>query len=145
MIRRMTKADVGQVSVNEAACFSMPWSENAFYDVLTRKEAIYLVAEVDGSIVGHCGVTNIVGEGEITNVAVLAEYRGRGLGREMLSRLLTEGEAAGITDFTLEVRAGNAAAIHLYETLGFLSEGIRPGFYDSPREDALIMWKRQVG
>ena len=145
MIRRMTEADVGQVSDNEAACFSMPWSKNAFYDVLTRKEAIYLVAEVDGKVVGHCGVTNIVGEGEITNVAVLAEYRGRGLAREMLSRLLAEGEVAGITDFTLEVRAGNAAAIHLYESLGFLPEGVRPGFYDNPREDALIMWKRQAG
>lgn len=141
----MTEADVEQVAANEFVCFSMPWSENAFRDILARKEAIYLVAEVDGKVAGHCGVTNIVGEGEITNVAVLPEYRGRGLGQAMLKQLLIEGESAGITAFTLEVRAGNVAAIHIYEKAGFVTEGIRPGFYEKPREDALIMWKRQAG
>lgn len=145
MIRKMTEADLEQVAENEAACFSRPWSIRAFADVLKKKEAIYLVAETDGRVVGHCGVANIAGEGEITNVAVLESCRGRGIGRKMLLKLLEEGRAAGIMDFTLEVRAGNAPAIHLYESLGFLSEGIRPGFYDSPREDALIMWKRQSG
>lgn len=145
MIRRMTEADLQQVSDNEAVCFSQPWSINAFRDTLKRKEAIYFVAEVDGKVVGHCGVTDIVGEGEITNVAVLPEYRGRGLAGDMLRQLLLEGEAVGIRAFTLEVRAGNEAAIRLYEKAGFVTEGIRPGFYDKPREDALIMWKRQAG
>ena len=145
MIRRMTEADIEQVSANEAACFSQPWSKNAFLDILTREEAIYLVAEIDGKVVGHCGVTNIVGEGEITNVAVLPEYRDRKVAQQMLQMLLLEGKAAGITAFTLEVRAGNAPAVHLYEKAGFVTEGVRPGFYDKPKEDALIMWKRQAG
>jgi ribosomal-protein-alanine N-acetyltransferase len=46
-----------------------------------------------------------------------------------------------VTAYTLEVRVSNAAAIHLYEKLGFESVGIRPNFYTKPKEDALIMWK----
>ena len=142
LVRRMKEKDVYQVAENEAACFSMPWSEHAFRDTLIRPQAAYYVAELDGKIVGHCGVTDILGEGEITNVAVLTEYRGRGIAGAMLERLLLDGKAAGITAFTLEVRAGNVPAIHLYEKAGFVTEGIRRGFYENPREDALIMWKR---
>lgn len=143
MIRRMQAEDVAQVAANEARCFSSPWSENAFRDALTKEDVIYLVAEVDQKVVGHCGVMKILDEGEITNVAVLPEYRGCKLGQQMLSELLMAGERIGILDFTLEVRCGNAAAIHIYEKAGFVSAGIRPDFYDRPREDALIMWKRQ--
>ena len=82
-------------------------------------------------------------EGDITNVVVDESCRGRGLGRGLVSRLLEEGKARGIRAFTLEVRVGNAGAIRLYEELGFRSEGVRKGFYDLPKEDALIMWKRE--
>lgn len=142
MIRRMEARDVEQVGANEAVCFSMPWSEQAFHDLLTKKEAIYLVAEVDGQIVGHCGVLDIAGEGEIMNVAVRPEYRSRKIGQQMLEALLTEGKKAGMTAFTLEVRAGNLPAVHIYEKAGFVTEGVRRGFYEKPKEDALIMWKR---
>jgi len=143
MIRRMQAEDVTKVAQNEAVCFSMPWSEDAFRDVLTKKDCIYLVAVCEGDIVGHCGVMNILGEGEITNVAVHPSYRGRGYGKRLIEVLLLEGEENGIQDFTLEVRKGNASAIHIYEAAGFRAEGIRPGFYDNPKEDAIIMWKRQ--
>ena len=142
MIRRMTYADLDHVAANEAICFSMPWSRRAFEQTLQKKETVYLVAEEDERVVGHCGVTNIVGEGEITNVAVHPDYRRRGIGWKLLEALLAEGEKAGIAAFTLEVRAGNQAAVHLYEKAGFVSAGRRPGFYDRPKEDALIMWKR---
>ena len=92
MIRRMQAEDVTKVAQNEAVCFSMPWSEDAFRDVLTRKECIYLVAVCEGDIVGHCGVMNILGEGEITNVAVHPAYRGRGYGKRLIEALLLEGE-----------------------------------------------------
>ena len=51
------------------------------------------------------------------------------------------GKERGISRFTLEVRVGNKTALHLYESLGFVSAGIRKNFYDLPKEDAVIMWK----
>ena len=60
----------------------------------------------------------------------------------MLTDLLARAEERGMEAFTLEVRVSNAAAIHVYEKLGFVSEGIRPRFYEKPTEDAVIMWRR---
>ena len=94
-------------------------------------------------VVGICGVKKIFEEGEISNVAVHPGYRGRGISRQMLETLLQEARDDGVEDFTLEVRAGNDVAIRLYESLGFLTEGVRPHFYDKPVEDGLIMWLRR--
>jgi ribosomal-protein-alanine N-acetyltransferase len=61
----------------------------------------------------------------------------------MLKRVLEDGVKLGIEAFTLEVRRGNLPAVRLYEKFGFAQEGVRRDFYENPREDALIMWKRQ--
>ena len=57
---------------------------------------------------------------------------------ESLAELETYGKAHDLTRITLEVRASNQKAIALYEQMGYEKEGVRPGFYDSPKEDALI-------
>lgn len=97
------------------------------------------------TIIGLCGVKKIFEEGEISNVAVHPDHRGRGISRKMLETLMEEAQADGVKAFTLEVRAGNEIAIRLYESLGFRTEGIRPRFYDHPVEDGFIMWKRPAG
>ena len=83
------------------------------------------------------------GEGNINNVVVEEAYRGQGLAYAMMQELLIRGREMGCTEFTLEVRVSNAPAIHVYQKLGFVSEGIRPRFYEKPVEDAMIMWIRQ--
>ena len=95
-----------------------------------------------GKIVGMCGVKKIFEEGEISNVAVHPDFRGKGISRKMLNILMREAREDGVQAFTLEVRAGNGIAINLYESLGFRTEGVRLGYYDHPKEDGLIMWKR---
>lgn len=142
LIRRMEAGDVSRVAEIEKENFSTPWSENAIRAALFDETTAYYVAENGGEIAGCCGVRNLTGEGEITNVSVKRAYQNRGIGREMMEMLLKEGKEKGIRVFTLEVRAGNEAAVHLYEKLGFVTEGVRRGFYEKPREDALIMWKR---
>lgn len=144
MIRPMQAEDIEWVSQIEAQCFTMPWSANAYSKVLEDAKSLYLVAVSEGQVVGMCGVTNILGEGDINNVAVKENFRGRGIAYAMLEELLRRGEADGIEAFTLEVRVSNATAIHVYEKLGFVSEGIRPRFYEKPVEDAMIMWRRNV-
>ena len=138
----MLDEDVPAVAKIEEATFSMPWSAEDFSDMIRRDNMTYLVAELDGKIIGGAGMRNILGDGEITNVAILSDYRGCGYGKKLVSELLKAGEELGAKAFTLEVRVSNEPAIRLYQSLGFVSEGIRPAFYERPREDALIMWKR---
>lgn len=142
-IHRLRREDVEAVSRIEEDSFSMPWSPKDFEELVEAPGTLYLVAEADGETAGCCGVTDISGEGDINNVVVAAKFRNRGIAQALLRELLRQGEEMGIGDFTLEVRVGNAAAIHVYEKLGFVSEGVRPGFYDKPKEDAVIMWRRR--
>ena len=69
-------------------------------------------------------------------------YRRQGIAARLLQDFMQESEKRGIHSFTLEVRVSNTAAIRLYESCGFQIEGTRKGFYDKPKEDAYIMWKR---
>ncbi len=140
--RKMTAEDVPFISRLEEETFSMPWSADSFLEMIGKEDARYYVAEEDGRLLGGCGVLMIAGEGNITNVAIAPEARNRGIGTALLRHLMAEGEREGLTAYTLEVRVSNAAAIHVYEKLGFVSAGVRPGFYEKPVEDALIFWKR---
>lgn len=141
-IRAMQDADVEQISRLEEETFSMPWSRESFLSMIHNENARYYVAEQDGLVVGGCGVLMAAGEGNITNVVVDKKFRGQGIGTRMLQYLIEEGERNGLSAFTLEVRVSNVQAIHVYEKLGFISEGIRPNFYEKPKENAMIMWKR---
>lgn len=133
---------VDQVCALEEEAFSMPWHKESFLEMIQCKDACYLVGILEEEVVASCGLRNIVGEGEITNVVTKKDKRGLGIGRQMLLKLMEEGAEMGVEAFTLEVRKSNEAAIHLYESLGFAAEGERKNFYEKPTEDALIMWKR---
>jgi len=145
IIRPMELRDVEAVAEIEKICFTTPWSENAYRDTLSNENALYLVAETKDTkmIVGMCGVLKILDEGDISNVAVHPDYRRKSIAKQMMEELLSRGQKFGIDVFTLEVRAGNEAAVKLYEYFGFKTEGLRKRFYDKPVEDALIMWKRK--
>lgn len=140
--RKLRTEDVPFISRLEEETFSMPWSADSFLRMIEKEDTAYFVAEEDGRILGGCGLLLIAGEGNITNVVVAPEARKRGVATGLLTYLLAEGSRAGLYAYTLEVRVSNAAAIRLYEKLGFVSEGIRPGFYEKPVEDAMIMWRR---
>ena len=142
IIRDLVAADAQAVSKIEEETFSMPWKAEDFLEMAEADYAYYYVAEVDGEIAGCCGVRNMAGEGEITNVVVAEKFRRQGIGRALMEYMLKETPGNGIGECTLEVRVSNAPAIALYESLGFRGEGVRPGFYEKPAEDALIMWKR---
>lgn len=140
--RLMTEADVFRVSQLEQTIFTRPWSETSFMESLHNGYSSFFVAEEEKEIVGYAGLHNMAGDGEITNVAVSPDKRKCGIAYEMLLALMDYGKKHGIEAFTLEVRAGNEAAIRLYEKLQFNIEGIRKNFYEKPTEDAMVMWKR---
>ena len=143
LVRPMQKEDVPAISKLEEEAFSMPWKPEDFLDMVDREGSLYVTALCDGKVIGCCGVTNACGDGDINNVVVAEEWRGQGVGKKMLETLMEWGKRIGIENYTLEVRVSNTPAIRLYESLGFESAGIRPGFYDRPKEDASIMWKKQ--
>jgi len=143
IVREMTIEDVEAASAIEAKVFSMPWKADDFAEMIAAEYAHYYVALTDNKVVGIIGLRNLSGEGEITNVAVEEEYRRYGIGSKLLDRTLDQCSQLGIKDVSLEVRESNVPAISLYESRGFVTEGIRKGFYEKPREDALIMWRRE--
>lgn len=140
----LSKELVPEVAAIEAVCFSEPWSEQAYLEACDKEDYLYLVAVDDkGHAVGMCGLIIGLFEAEVMNVAVHPDYRGQGIAQKLMDALMEAGEARGVKEYTLEVRVSNAGAIHVYEAHGFVGEGIRPGFYRMPTEDALIMWKRE--
>lgn len=141
MLRPMTMADLDAVCEIEEQCFSVPWSrESMEKELIGNDQAHYLVAEIDEKVVGYAGFWQVLDEGHIMNIAVAPSMRGQGLGEELMRAMLQQGTQFGIIYWTLEVRVSNIAAIKLYEKVGFTSAGIRPGYYEKPREDANIMW-----
>ncbi len=144
-VRDMLPEDTTWVARLEEQTFSQPWSEHAYRQELCLPDRLFVVAYLDEEPAGYCGIIALAGEGDITNVAVAADFRRRGVGRAMLQTALKWGEQMDLQEFTLEVRCSNQPAILMYESLGFVGEGVRRNFYEKPREDALIMWKRQAG
>lgn len=144
IIRKAAESDVPAVEAVEKACFSVPWSyESLYHDILENKLAFYIVAEIDGKVCGYVGMWKIFDEGHITNVAIAPEYRRMHIASAMLSVLFDVTGVQGIESYTLEVRAGNQAAIALYEGFGFREAGLRKGYYEDNGEDAIIMWKEK--
>lgn len=139
----LTKELVAQVAEIEAISFSEPWSQKAYEEICDKEEYLYMAAvDEHGNAIGMCGMLIGPFDAEVMNVAVHPDYRGQGIAGKMMQTLLQAGIERGVTEFTLEVRVSNVAAIHVYEANGFVFEGIRPKFYTKPVEDALIMWKR---
>lgn len=139
VFRKMEKEDLEQVCKIEKDSFTLPWSYKSFSESLKKEANLYLVAEEKEEILAYCGVWVIAGEGQINNIAVKKEKQSEGIGSALLCFLFKEGKQRQIQQFTLEVRESNKKAIRLYEKMGFEKLGIRPGFYERPKEDAWIM------
>lgn len=140
IIRNMKEKDIPQVCMIEKETFSKSWKDHDFLASINSEDNIYLVAEEDGEILAYCGLWGVIEEGHINNVAVVKSHQKRGVAYKMLKELIERGRKKGLESFTLEVRVGNVNAINLYKKLEFKEIGIRPNFYDKPREDGLIMW-----
>jgi ribosomal-protein-alanine N-acetyltransferase len=89
-------------------------------------------------------ISRYVDAWHVMNVAVTPAYRRRGVARSLLENLFAVTASDERRGYTLEVRVSNEGAIKLYEALGFVSRGVRRGYYTDNREDALIMWRDPV-
>ncbi len=138
-IRRMTINDVDAVHAIEYATFPKPWQREDYVKEMTQNTcARYLVAEDGGKVIGFAGTWIVLDEAHITNVAVLEDYRGRGIGKKLTSALMQYAANLGVTYATLEVRRSNERAQNLYKALGFQYVGVRKKYYEDNGEDAFI-------
>lgn len=140
-IRSLNFNDLDAVTLIEKTCFSLPWSEESFVNELVNQLAYYQCATIDGNVVGYMGMWKICDEGHVTNVAVLPEFRKKGIASLLISKMIDVCKCSEINSMTLEVRESNYDAIRVYEKFGFKSLGIRPNYYQKPNENAIIMWK----
>ena len=137
-IIRLNESHVAPIAAIEKQCFSAPWDEASVRSEITNPLALWLVAVEDGQVLGYVGSQTVLREADMMNVAVAAAYRRRGIARMLVEELIRQLDAYQLT---LEVRASNAPAIALYESMGFTQVGLRKNYYRMPKEDALILRK----
>ncbi|MBQ9783811.1 MAG: ribosomal protein S18-alanine N-acetyltransferase [Clostridia bacterium] len=126
----------------ERLCFSEPWSEQGLA-LLLAEGSLGVVLLRNGQAVAYGGMTTVLDEGAVTNIATHPEHRREGLGRQVLRWLLAEAAGRGVAQVFLEVRESNTAAKNLYASEGFVPCGLRKGFYRHPTENAIQMvWKK---
>lgn len=140
-VRPMRESDIKRVAEIEKSIFSLPWSEESFLDAANQEHNIYLVCEMNGEIAGYCGLWTVLGEGNITNMAVDEKYRKCGIGTVLMNALELLGQKMDVSVFFLEVRESNIPAQKLYEKSGYREIGRRKRFYERPVEDAIVMSK----
>lgn len=138
-IRRATLADVPALVAIERGCFSDPWSASGIGETIQSETSFVLLAENAAGIVGHVMARTSGEEGEILNLAVLPAHRRKRLALRLLAGAVGVMSGGRVKEVYLEVRESNAAAIDLYRAHGFRPVGLRPGYYRSPREDALVL------
>lgn len=132
---------IKEIAALEKLCFSEPWCEETLLESF-KSGTRFFVAEENKRVLGYAGISCILDEGYITNIAVFPEHRRRGVGKALINRVFSLAGDLGLSFVSLEVRESNIPAITLYESFGFKQEGKRKCFYRAPEEDALIMTKR---
>lgn len=138
-IRPAGWADVEAVAAIETQSFSNPWRAEDFRALLGRWGALFLVVEEGGEVVGYAVAWWVLEEGELANIAVREQNRGKGVGAALLDRVLEELLARGVRKVFLEVRISNERAIGLYRSRGFTRLGVRRGYYQNPTEDGWVL------
>lgn len=136
----LRSADLPEARAIELASLGHPWPEAALRQEIERNPfAHYWIARVEGRAVAYAGLWVQVDEVHVSMIAVMPEWRRKGVGEALLERLLAEGRALGCLRATLEVREHNAAARALYARHGFVEVGRRPAYYADTGEAALIL------
>ena len=118
------------------------WSAEALADALRRHPTYFFVARAESRIAGFACGRVVADEAEILNLAIRPELRNRGIGKELVSKLLHTFTLQGVAQVFLEVRKSNATAIAFYHHLGFRQVGERPGYYQNPTEPALVLARK---
>jgi ribosomal-protein-alanine N-acetyltransferase len=133
------------IAIEEIA-FTNPWTREMYLAELQNPDvsACYLARDPDGRAIGFCSCWLVLDELHINNLAVLPEFRRRGVATALLARVAADATGRGATRAMLEVRRSNVEAQRLYERFGFRVSAVRLRYYSNPVEDALVLWKDRL-
>lgn len=137
----MTPAQLDGVCKIENGCFSHPWSRHSLEAELNNPTSLFYTAVEDDKVIGYIGMSTVIDEGYIFNVAVDENHRKKGVGTALIQELVTYGKKNNFAFITLEVRQSNEKAISLYSHFGFIKAGERKNYYRDPCETAVLMTK----
>jgi ribosomal-protein-alanine N-acetyltransferase len=135
----MASADLDEVMAIERTSFRHPWSSKFFLEELQVACARSIVAQVNDEIVGYVLFWLLPEEVDIHNIAVHTGFRRQRIGQALLLQVVEQARGHNSSRVTLEVRVSNIAAQKLYDSVGFVSQGLRKGYYSDDGEDAVIM------
>lgn len=137
-IRPMTEADLDAVLQIEQSSFPLPWKREHFLHEIEAPHSFPFVADCGGTLAGYVCLMSLFEEAQILDIAVAIGQRGRGVGRLLMEKAFAVAREKGAEIMALEVRESGAAAIGLYQALGFKRVGIRANYYES-NENAVLM------
>ncbi|MFT7111328.1 MAG: ribosomal-protein-alanine N-acetyltransferase [Psychrobacter glaciei] len=139
-IRNMTVQDIDSIFEIEKLAYPFPWSKSLFEQAV-QSTKYCVVLELDNKIAGYGIISFVVGEAELLNLCIAPALQGKGLANKLLTHLLEYAANIDNHEMFLEVRVSNAAAIHLYDKIGFNEIGRRKNYYPTVggKEDAILM------
>jgi [ribosomal protein S18]-alanine N-acetyltransferase len=140
LLRSASVDDLTEIMTIECVSYSAPWHVETMRGELrgVGRGKIYLVAEIEGHLVGYIGSHYFAGEVHILTVAVAPYFRRLGIGELLVLSLLLKVIDLGGEYATLEYRVTNEPAERLYRKLGFAAVTVRPGYYLDNKEDAIV-------
>jgi len=142
--RPLKSNDIYAIFLVDQQCFEHNWEIESYESEINNMLANYIVAELDGEIIGFGGFWAVIDEAQITNIGVLEKYRRCGIAKNLLNDMVKLALIKGCASMTLEVRVDNKAAIALYEANDFKKSGLRKNYYDN-KTDGIIMWRYDLG
>lgn len=138
----MRPRDLDEIMPIEDYSFPTPWKRHMYEDDLRSNmhSRFFVIRNADsGELGAYIGNWFIYDEAHVGTIATKREHRGKGLATQLLAYSALHALNEGLDYMVLEVRVTNAAAIQLYENLGFRVVGVRKGYYTDTGEDALLM------
>jgi [ribosomal protein S18]-alanine N-acetyltransferase len=159
IIHPISVDQIEAIMMLDRLCFGGLWSIDSYRRELTNENSHFLGISIDQTLdqgleqlvnptlqdtagtVGFGCFWAILDEAHITLLGIHPDYQQQGLGQKLLGALLDQARSIEMARATLEVRASNQGAIHLYEKCGFQTVGRRKKYYQDTGEDGVIMWR----
>ena len=140
-IKEMTIEDFEEIKDVLQTDFDEFWTPGILKSELENELSRYVVAKDGEEIVGFAGVIILPDDSEITNIVTKKTMRKKGIGKNLLEKLIEMAKETNKETISLEVNEINIPAINLYKTFGFEEVGIRKKYYNGTN-NAIIMTKK---